>query len=378
VRALIVLPQPPSCEGGAAARCAVALLRGLRTHGVDAVALAAHHAFSGNDPVPEDLRVEVVPIERTAPRIWRSPLARAWRPLGDLASPAFAARIDAVAREVDVVHFDQIESACYGPCRNVPSAVHLHYRVRDNPVRGPRQRGELAHRLELALAERRAIARFGWLIANSPLVAQTMRGASTPVTTAPLSIDVPSGMRASLDGPPRLGIIGTASWPPTRAALRRLVDGIWPAVRRRVPRAELHVAGRGTRDLLKGVRAAGIVLAGEVPSASRFLAEMSALIYPAPAGSGMKVKVLESIAIGLPVVTTPAGAEGIEPNDGVLVHADDAGLVASAVAMLANAGERHARGERARATFVQRYTPERATAPLVALYRAMLSPRISS
>jgi glycosyltransferase involved in cell wall biosynthesis len=251
--------------------------------------------------------------------------------------------------------------------------VHLHYRVRDNPLRGPRPTGELRHRVELALAERRAIASFPWLIANSADVASTLRRTHTRVTVAALSIDVSPGLRAGLDGPPRLGIIGTASWPPTRAALRRLVERIWPAIRRRVPRAELHVAGRGTAGLLQGLRAPGIVLAGEVPSATGFLSGLSTLIYPVPRGGGMKVKVLESLAIGLPVITTAAGAEGIAPGDGVRVAADDAGIVDLAVALLSNEALRHACGAAAHRTFAECFTPERATEPLVRLYRSMLT-----
>jgi glycosyltransferase involved in cell wall biosynthesis len=369
VRVLIVLPQPPSPEGGAAARCTVALIRGLAAHGVRVRALAAHHGFTPPHPVPDDLPVEVMRID--APRsASRSLLERMRRPLSDLASPAFAARLRALVRDADVVHFDQVESAHDGPCADRPSAVHLQHRVSDNPMQGGWRPGALAHRLELALAERRAIARFPWLIANSPVVARSMAGAH-PVTVAPLSLDVAADVRAALDGPPRLGIIGTAAWPPTAVALRRLAT-LWPAIRARVPRAELHVAGRGTRALLAGTTPAGIELVDEVASATAFLCGLSALVYPATRGSGTKVKTLESMAVGLPVITTPAGAEGIAPNDGVHVCRDDAALVERAAALLVDEGERRARGAAARLAFERDHTPARAALPLVELYRRMV------
>jgi glycosyltransferase involved in cell wall biosynthesis len=373
MRALIVLAQPPSPEGGAAARCAVGLLRGLRSHGVSVVALAARHPFSVPGPIPDDLDVEIVPVDGARTRPLLSPLTRWLRPLGDLASSAMAVRIEELGRHVDVVHFDQIESAGYGPSAGVPSAAHLHYRVRDNPRYGGYWTRESRHRLEMALAERHTIARYRWLIANSPFVARSMRRRDSTVATAPLSIDVPAGTRARLDGPPRLGIIGTARWPPTRAAMLRLIGRLWPAIRRRVPEAELHIAGRGTRELLEGVHAPGLMVAGEVASATAFLTRLSALIYPVARGSGMKVKVLESIAIGLPVVTTAAGAEGFERSDGIVVHDDDDAMIEAAVELLSDHRGRRERGESALRTFAQHYTPEHATEPLVALYQDMLS-----
>jgi glycosyltransferase involved in cell wall biosynthesis len=116
-----------------------------------------------------------------------------------------------------------------------------------------------------------------------------------------------------------------------------------------------------------------MVVAGEVPSATAFLAGLSALIYPVARGSGMKVKVLESIAIGLPVITTPAGAEGFERSDGIVVHDDDGALIESAVELLSDDRGRRDRGASALRTFAARYTPERAVEPLIALYRNMLS-----
>ena len=82
----------------------------------------------------------------------------------------------------------------------------------------------------------------------------------------------------------------------------------------------------------------GVEIVGEVPSAAEFLRGLSLLLYPVRRGSGMKVKVLESLAAGVPVVTTRFGAEGIEPGAGVIVAEDDEALVAAAVALLEDAG----------------------------------------
>jgi glycosyltransferase involved in cell wall biosynthesis len=192
------------------------------------------------------------------------------------------------------------------------------------------------------------------------------------VWTAPLTLTPEPYRRAPLDGPLRVGMIGTAAWPPTAAALRALVEEVWPGVRRRVPEARLLVAGRGTAAM--GLRGPGMEVRGEVPSSTAFLSELSVLAYPVPRGSGVKVKVLEALATGLPVVTTPPGAEGlVAPGGLVVTPVGDVRAAVDAVSrVLEDPAARLAAGRAARRGFDERYTPERATETLPALYRRMV------
>ena len=82
----------------------------------------------------------------------------------------------------------------------------------------------------------------------------------------------------------------------------------------------------------------------------------------------MKVKTLEALASGVPVVTTAAGAEGIAPSDGVVVSEDPAELARAATELLQDEAARRQRGAAAAATFTERYAPAPATRPLVELY----------
>jgi glycosyltransferase involved in cell wall biosynthesis len=87
----------------------------------------------------------------------------------------------------------------------------------------------------------------------------------------------------------------------------------------------------------------------------------------------MKVKVLEAIASGVPVVTTPAGCEGIDAGAGAIVATEEDDLAAAAGRLLVDEVERRSRGAAARAAYLERYTPEAATAPLASLYERMVS-----
>jgi glycosyltransferase involved in cell wall biosynthesis len=151
--------------------------------------------------------------------------------------------------------------------------------------------------------------------------------------------------------------------------MRFLVTTVWPEVRRLAPEARLVVAGRGTDAL--GLGGPGVEVVGEVPSAVEFLRGLSLLLYPIARGSGVKVKTLESVACGLPVVTTPLGAEGIDGGDGVVVETEPRRLAEAAASILLDIGERRQRGAAGRAAFERRYAPEPATEPLVELYKQL-------
>ena len=179
--------------------------------------------------------------------------------------------------------------------------------------------------LEFAAGERAVYRRHRHLLASSPVVAAAARRANPAldVVEAPLSLLPETYPAVPLDGPPVAGLIGTGTWAPTARAIEHAVLRVWPQVLAQVPDARLQVAGRGVAALaaLQEPRP-GVEVLGEVASARDFLRGLSLLLYPLTRGSGMKVKVLESMASGLPVVTTPCGAEGLRPGDGVVVSDD--------------------------------------------------------
>lgn len=372
MRVLVVLTQPPLPEGGAPGRCAVGLLRGLAEHGLELQAVAARRSFAVAGEPPPDLPVEVVDVPPSPPGL-RTRAARLARPFSELAGGAFGARVRELAGRCDVIHLEETETAWCSLGARAPALVHMHYLVSLDRDPGPPWRPAFREVVALARAERAAVRRHRSLVASSPVVAAALhrRAPSAEITLAPLSLDPAFYPPAPLDGPPRAGVIGTASWPPTASAVQRLVRDVWPRVRLAVPEARLVLGGRGMDRLAGLADADGVEVLGEVPSAVDFLRGLSVLVYPLSRGSGMKVKVLEAIACGVPVVTTVRGAEGIDAGEGVVVEEQDAGIAAAAAALLRDADERRARGEAARAAFLARYAPGPATEPLIGAYRRL-------
>jgi glycosyltransferase involved in cell wall biosynthesis len=374
IKVLVVLTQPPLPEGGAPGRAAIGLLRGLAAHGVEVRGLAARQHFAEPGEPPSDLPVEVVPVE-PPPGGVRGGLERLRRPRGEMARPEFMARVREAAEAADLVHLEETEAAWCDHGVAKPSLVHVHYLVRRDRHLGVPWRKQFRDVVELALGERAAIRRHRYLVASSPLVAEALRAAAprAEVVHAPLSLDPAHYPPAPLDGSPTAGLIGTAVWPPTAHAIRQLVETVWPLTRELVPEATLLIAGRGTDSLGLAGSKEGVEVVGAVPSSREFFQRLSVLLYPIERGSGMKVKVLEAIASGVPVVTTPAGAEGIEAGEGVVVEDDWARLASAAAEVLRDPLARRQRGQAARTEFEHRYAPEPATRSLVELYGRMVA-----
>jgi glycosyltransferase involved in cell wall biosynthesis len=387
LRVLVVLPFPPDHEGGAAARCAVALLQGLESHGVDwrAIAVAGHPAAPSSarggsappradqSPASTSLPIELIPVGLSR---WRGRWERLAHPGGALIGGRFAERLRELAGGVDVVHLVEVGTAGALPMLARPALLQLHsLTLRDRDAWRPWVREE-RDAFETLRAERRALRRVDWVLLNSPEVAAGLprRIAPSHRVVAPLALDpAPYAQQASLEQPVA-GLIGTAMWPPTGNAVRRLLTRVWPRVLERRPGARLMLAGEGMEAARFGASAGlpGVRWLGRVPSASDFLRELGVLLYPLTAGGGVKVKVLEALALGIPVVSTRDGAEGLVEQRGVVVEEDDELLASATVALLDDLPARRGAGAQARENFLANHTPAVAALPVVELYERMI------
>ncbi|HEV7943975.1 MAG TPA: glycosyltransferase [Solirubrobacteraceae bacterium] len=375
MRVLIVSVVPPAAEGGAAARCLLGLLRGLRAHGVQASVLCPGAEAERGRGVPADIDIEFVPLELEPG--WRMRWRRLRMPHGELTREPFATHLRSRAREADVVHFLEIEPASAIGLVDRPALVQLHCLANLDPRVWNPLRTEGRTSIELLMAERRVRRRARWLLVNSADVAGHLRSAApnSEVVLAPLSLDSGSYTPSATLDSSAAGLIGSAAWPPTANAVERLLREVWPLVLQRSPDARLVLAGFGMEQVrfshLPQLR--GVEWRGAVDSASDFLRELGLLLYPLTAGSGAKVKVLEALAIGLPVVTTARGAEGIVGDGGITVAGDDDALVKAAVRLIGSPHERRAAGSAALRSFEEHHTPGPAAVPVVNLYEQMLA-----
>lgn len=377
LRVLVVLPFPPLVEGGAASRCAIGMLRGLAGHGVELQVLAAHlrndmHEGPKGD-LPDDLPIELTPVAH--PRSKQTRWLRFAKPSSVLERTPFVQLVQERARDADVVHFVELAAATLIPLVDRPAVTQVHCLTRRDRNIGPLWTSEGRVAIELLRAERRIFKQSRWLLVNSREVADPLAKMAphAHVAVAPLPLDPAIYTpRAALDAPVA-GLIGTAEWPPTANAIERLLTSVWPRVLERRPDARLLLAGFGMeREAFPHLPdLPGVEWRGTVPSATDFLRELGVLLYPLGRGSGAKIKVLEALALGVPVVTTPDGAEGIGSHDGLVVDTDDGALADATVALLGDDAARQAAGAAAHDTFDRYHAPLPATVPLLELYEQM-------
>ena len=127
------------------------------------------------------------------------------------------------------------------------------------------------------------------------------------------------------------------SYLPNVDAVEFFLVHIWPLVKRRTPRARLILAGREPSEQVKAAVAAatGVELCANPVSMDKVARRASITVAPLRLGSGTRCKILESMAWGLPVVSTTLGAEGIAAEDGEhLLIRDDPDAFAEAVCQL--------------------------------------------
>jgi glycosyltransferase involved in cell wall biosynthesis len=130
--------------------------------------------------------------------------------------------------------------------------------------------------------------------------------------------------------------LGALDGPHNREGIVWFVQQCWPLVRAEVPDAELHVVGRrGAPDLVARLRAAGARVTVDAPDVAPHLRAAAVFVNPVQHGAGVNIKVVEAMAAGVPVVSTPTGSRGLHWRDGEqLVVVDDRAAFARAVAGL--------------------------------------------
>jgi glycosyltransferase involved in cell wall biosynthesis len=144
----------------------------------------------------------------------------------------------------------------------------------------------------------------------------------------------PAGNPAA-GGPPVVLFQGTLLYAPNIDAAEWLATAIAPLIRAAVPAAEVRLVGRPGTRIKQLHRPGALTVVGQVPSMEEELARASVAVVPLRYGSGTRVKILESFAHRVPVVSTTLGAEGLDVEDGVhLLLADDPEEFAAATVRL--------------------------------------------
>ncbi len=112
--------------------------------------------------------------------------------------------------------------------------------------------------------------------------------------------------------------LGSLDWRPNLDAVQLLLNEVFPGILRHEPRARLLIVGRNPPAHLEHRlrRTKGVEHHANVRDVRPYLAESGVMAVPLRIGGGSRLKILEALAMGLPVVSTPVGAEGLNLEAG--------------------------------------------------------------
>jgi len=115
---------------------------------------------------------------------------------------------------------------------------------------------------------------------------------------------------------PSLFHIGAMDWTPNVEGIRWFIDKVWPEIRMNQPELKFYLAGRKMPDYLVKNAPENFEVAGEVANANEFISSKSIMVVPLLTAGGIRVKIIEAMALGKTVISTKIGAEGIDYKKG--------------------------------------------------------------
>lgn len=296
-------------------------------------------------------------------------------------SPALAeaARAFAAENAVDVWHcewtpYAQVLRAALGPqldrsrwtvmAHNVESLIWRRYaETAENPMKRWYIRQQLR---KFERFERWAYSAATTAVAVSREDAALMRtefgGTRVKVVENGVDVDYFRPQRDVERNPAQMLFMGSLDWRPNQDAAVQLLTGILPAVRAEVPHATAVLVGRRPPEWLRALAAStpGAELHADVPDVRPFLARCGFLTVPLRIGGGSRLKILEALAAGTPVVSTRVGAEGLElePNRDLFVAETQEEMVNASLTAIRAGDQLQDTAESGRRQVLSRYSWE--------------------
>lgn len=164
-------------------------------------------------------------------------------------------------------------------------------------------------------------------------------GNSKPRHTSQTGIDfaslVPTARKLEF---PSLFHIGALDWAPNQEGLIWFFNNCWPVLHNQNPELKFYLAGRNAPEWFERIiKLEGVVYLGEINDAYDFINSKAVMVVPLFSGSGMRIKIIEGMALGKPIVTTDIGTEGIPTENGKnILIANDANRFTDAINQLIN------------------------------------------
>lgn len=201
------------------------------------------------------------------------------------------------------------------------------------------------------------------------------------VRVNPFGVELPPLGLPADDNRESLLFVGNFTHPPNVDAALWLGRDIFPLIREQRPAAELSLVGIFPPPAVLALTGPGLSVTGPVPDIAPYFQRAAVCVAPIRIGGGMRTKVLQAMAYGKPVVTTPRGAAGLSfagELPPLKIAADADGVARVVVDLLADPIMRRNLGLAGRAFVAQHFSPQAYVSRLEAIYAELLPARMSS
>lgn len=126
--------------------------------------------------------------------------------------------------------------------------------------------------------------------------------------------------------------LGSLDWMPNQEGMLWFLENVWPKVREVLPDLRFYMAGRNLPKRFAQLCHPNVEIIGEVLDAVAFMNQKAIMVVPLHAGSGMRIKIMEALALEKTIVSTDVGAEGIAAIHGEhILRANEADAFAQAI-----------------------------------------------
>lgn len=222
--------------------------------------------------------------------------------------------------------------------------------------------------------EREMVRRVDAVVAVTEREAQVLEGwGARRVIVVPNGVDVTAIAFSAPSGSTNVLYVGHFGYLPNQLAALELADRILPAIRAEIPEATLTLVGRDPGRELVARAGEGVRVTGAVVDVMPYLRSAGALVVPLRAGSGTRLKILEAMAAGVPVVATPLAVSGLEvtPALHALVAEAPRDLALETIRVLRDGAFAQQLARDARDVVERRYDWSVAARPLLELHREL-------
>ena len=204
------------------------------------------------------------------------------------------------------------------------------------------------------------------------------RVTSTPVIDLPFGVDIDKFDPVfEVGDAPTFYHIGSMNWMPNEEGIKWFLKNVWDEVLKRTPDAKLYLAGRNMPKWLKKTKKKNVFVVGEVADAHEFVNQNNVAIVPLFSGSGMRIKIIESMALGKTVITTMVGAEGIlySEFDNIIIADNEPKMIENICRLYRHPEEAEAIGLNARRLVEEVYDNKKIINRLLIFYDEIRSKR---